>query len=259
MGSGIKITHDEFIRKLNNIQPDLTLIGSYVNMKNRIRVKDKDGIIYILRPQDLLLGKKPTIQSAENRNLAFEIKAKLIHGDLYDYSKINYKNARTKILVSCKIHGEFYANPDCHLNSKSGCHTCGKLSSENKRKHDGVGWKLWKWQERGDKSKQFESFKLYILECWNGEEKFIKIGRTFVKIKKRFEDKNKMPYKWKVISTITGTAYYIFKLEHKLHKTFKEFRYKPNLIFGGMRECFDINIQNEFTPEFIDNLFKEKN
>ena len=33
--------------------------------------------------------------------------AKEIHGDRYDYSKVNYVNAKTKITIICPIHGEF--------------------------------------------------------------------------------------------------------------------------------------------------------
>ena len=51
-------------------------------------------------------------------------KATLIHGDLYDYSKVDYKNANTKIIIICKIHGVFYKTPSKHTNSKQGCPKC---------------------------------------------------------------------------------------------------------------------------------------
>lgn len=50
-------------------------------------------------------------------------KAKLIHGDKYDYSKIEYKNYETKICIICPIHGEFYQTPNKHLNG-CGCPKC---------------------------------------------------------------------------------------------------------------------------------------
>lgn len=31
-----------------------------------------------------------------------------VHGDKYDYSKTSYINSRTKILVICPKHGEFW-------------------------------------------------------------------------------------------------------------------------------------------------------
>jgi hypothetical protein len=34
-------------------------------------------------------------------------KFKEVHGDTYDYSKVDYKSAKSKIIIICKIHGEF--------------------------------------------------------------------------------------------------------------------------------------------------------
>lgn len=47
------------------------------------------------------------------------------HGDAYDYSKVDYKNAYTKITIICPIHGEFQQSPDCHTQGR-GCQDCGK-------------------------------------------------------------------------------------------------------------------------------------
>ena len=47
-----------------------------------------------------------------------------IHGDKYDYSKVDYKNANTKIIIICKEHGEFYKTPSKHTNAKQGCAKC---------------------------------------------------------------------------------------------------------------------------------------
>lgn len=50
-------------------------------------------------------------------------KAKKIHGEKYDYSKVEYVNAHTKIIIICKLHGEFLQTPNSHL-SGSGCPDC---------------------------------------------------------------------------------------------------------------------------------------
>jgi len=59
-------------------------------------------------------------------------KSKLIHGDKYDYSKVDYKNANTKIIISCKIHGDFEEKPYSHLNGH-GCSMCSRINSAKKR------------------------------------------------------------------------------------------------------------------------------
>ena len=45
------------------------------------------------------------------------------HGNRYDYSKVNYINAKTKIHIICKTHGSFLQNPFDHLYGK-GCPKC---------------------------------------------------------------------------------------------------------------------------------------
>jgi hypothetical protein len=59
-------------------------------------------------------------------NEDFIIKCKEIHGDKFDYFKTNYINTRTKIIIICKIHGEFEITPDNHINQKQGCVKCAR-------------------------------------------------------------------------------------------------------------------------------------
>lgn len=54
----------------------------------------------------------------------FEEKARLIHGDEYDYSKVKYINAQEKVCIICSIHGEFWQSPNKHL-CGCGCPVCG--------------------------------------------------------------------------------------------------------------------------------------
>jgi hypothetical protein len=60
-------------------------------------------------------------------------KAKLIHGDKYDYSNVKYKKAVEKIIIICKNHGEFEQKPNSHLTGY-GCKSCGFENAINKRK-----------------------------------------------------------------------------------------------------------------------------
>ena len=51
-------------------------------------------------------------------------RAKSIHGDKYDYSKVKYINAHTKVCIICPEHGEFWQQAYCHTNLKQGCPKC---------------------------------------------------------------------------------------------------------------------------------------
>lgn len=57
-------------------------------------------------------------------------KAREVHGDRYDYSKVEYINSRTKVCIICPIHGEFWVRPDIHL---SGC-LCKKCILEKQKR-----------------------------------------------------------------------------------------------------------------------------
>ena len=61
-------------------------------------------------------------------------KAKAVHGDKYDYSKVNYVDAITKVCIICPEHGEFWQTPNMHINDKNGCKLCGIKNRSNKRK-----------------------------------------------------------------------------------------------------------------------------
>ena len=58
-----------------------------------------------------------------NKTELFIEKAIKIHGDKYNYSKVEYINARSNIIIICKIHGEFNQVARNHL-SNSGCKEC---------------------------------------------------------------------------------------------------------------------------------------
>ena len=75
-------------------------------------------------------GQKAKNQRQILGNTLFIQKAKKIHGDKYDYSKINYVNSDTKVCIVCPEHGEFWQTPSSHLSGR-GCKLCNKLSNKN--------------------------------------------------------------------------------------------------------------------------------
>ena len=71
------------------------------------------------------------VENARRSNTEeFIQKAKAVHDDKYDYSKINYINNSTNITIICKEHGEFKQAPHNHLRGK-GCWKCGRKVTEN--------------------------------------------------------------------------------------------------------------------------------
>ena len=54
-------------------------------------------------------------------------KAHKVHGDKYDYSKVEYINTMTKVCIICPTHGDFWQTPNNHLKGK-GCAKCSHQS-----------------------------------------------------------------------------------------------------------------------------------
>lgn len=54
----------------------------------------------------------------------FITRATKLHNGKYDYSKVNYKNTDTKVIIGCPIHGDFEQTPHHHLKG-IGCPMCG--------------------------------------------------------------------------------------------------------------------------------------
>jgi hypothetical protein len=56
----------------------------------------------------------------------FVTRARKIHGDKYNYSRVKYEHCQTKVIIICKIHGVFKQTPSSHLYG-CGCPKCGHL------------------------------------------------------------------------------------------------------------------------------------
>lgn len=58
-------------------------------------------------------------------------KSKKVHGNKFDYSRVEYKDSHTKVCIICPEHGEFYQPPTNHL-SGNACPKCAYQYSHGK-------------------------------------------------------------------------------------------------------------------------------
>lgn len=58
-------------------------------------------------------------------------KAQRIHGNRYDYSKVEYTKKGVHVTIICRKHGEFQQTPNNHYNSVIGCNACKLESTES--------------------------------------------------------------------------------------------------------------------------------
>lgn len=144
--NSIRLTTEKFVEKAKNIHGDKYDYSKVVYKGNKEKVCiicPKHGEFWQF-PSNHLSGKgcfacRNELNSANNTSSTEEFieKAKIVHGDKYDYSKVDYKSAKEKVCIICPEHGEFWQRPTNHL-SGFGCPMCfkGKSSKELKLKND---------------------------------------------------------------------------------------------------------------------------
>lgn len=94
-------------------------------------------------------------------------RARLIHGDKYDYSKVEYKGYNVKVCIICPIHGEFLMTPHGLLDGY-GCRRC--YNERQKSLVCGVGLNDSVIPVYGDKS--YNLWKCMIKRCYDGAERY---------------------------------------------------------------------------------------
>lgn len=124
----------DFIEKANKIHNnkyDYSLVD-YKNNRTLIKIRCKNhDFIFSQRPYNHIKGEKGCVYCSDlkmNTN-KFIVKSSKIHMDGYDYSLVDYKNARSKVEIRCKKHGIFNQRPNDHLNG-SGCPKCSTSKGE---------------------------------------------------------------------------------------------------------------------------------
>lgn len=164
----------------------------------------------------------------------FLYKANLVHSLRYGYDFVDYTDSKTKVKIKCYEHGYFIQSPGHHLRG-NGCPKCSEINNQN----NPVGWTVTNWEKASQRSKVFDSFKVYIIRCYNDTEVFYKIGRTFKTTKARFKSKNEMPYNYEIIKEIIfDNARDCFNAENDLKRLNKSNKYIPLIHFNGKYECF---------------------
>ena len=134
----------------------------------------------------------------------------------YDYSNTVYTRSNKKLTIRCPTHGEFTVSANRHLQG-GGCQKCSSETRVVNRPNVGPGWTYSRWESTGKTSASFDSFKVYVIRCWDGNEEFIKIGKTYRTVRSRFRPCH-LPYKWEVLKLVEGDARLISELESSLHK-----------------------------------------
>jgi hypothetical protein len=122
-----KYSQETFFQKVNKVHDNKYCYDKtiFIDCNTRIEILCKTHGLFIQSPKDHINGNGCYKCCGKIKNTEdFIEKASLRHNNLYDYSKVKYINARGKICIICKTHGEFSQSPNDHLNG-CGCQKCG--------------------------------------------------------------------------------------------------------------------------------------
>lgn len=137
-----KYSNNEFIKKAKEVHGNKYNYSNveYINSQTKVCIICPEHGEFWQTPANHLQGqncpKCSTFITHEEQKSSVEDfikKAKEIHGDKYDYSKVSYINNKTKVCIICPEHGEFWQRPDKHIFAKRGCPKCGKTQKLTKK------------------------------------------------------------------------------------------------------------------------------
>lgn len=133
-------TKEEFIEKGIFLYEGLFDYSNVIYVNSRTKVLIHSNLInedFLITPSKFLQGDikkkyfgiKTKFPESLNKEIFIQ-RAKLIHGNLYDYSKVEYKNNKTKVEIICSKHGSFWQIPNNHLLNLQGCPKCSQSKGE---------------------------------------------------------------------------------------------------------------------------------
>ena len=125
-----KKTTEEFISELKQIHGnnyDYSKVVYEGANKHITLICPKHGE-FAMQPAELLHGRSCPKCAADKKRKSqddFIRQANTVHNGFFDYSKVNYKNSHSKVVITCPLHGDFEQSPIKHINGQ-GCPTCAK-------------------------------------------------------------------------------------------------------------------------------------
>jgi len=131
-----KITEERIKCKFGDIYDYSKL--NYIDINSKITIICPEHGEFQIFPRNYLKSKVGCPKCAhkikgmnkiKKNSKVFVIKAKDVHKNKYDYSKVEYKGAHNKVCIICPEHGEFWQTPSAHLYGQ-GCPTCAKIKAK---------------------------------------------------------------------------------------------------------------------------------
>ena len=133
--NNVKLTTKEFITRAKETHGDRYnySLTDYVNDNYKVNVTCLKHGLFKVKAGNHLRGDNCS-KCTRNKKLTlneFINKSNITHNNKYNYSRSEYINNSTKLIITCPLHDEFKQNPNNHLNG-NGCPKCKESKGERK-------------------------------------------------------------------------------------------------------------------------------
>ena len=126
-----KLSTEKFIQKVIEVHGDVYTYENtkYQHSQEKVLVNCPVHGTFETRPAMFLSGRGCQVCGKEKSGRPymeqdeFIANAKKKHGNNYEYSKVQYEHSMKKVIITCKIHGDFQQTPTLH-SSGAGCQKC---------------------------------------------------------------------------------------------------------------------------------------
>ncbi len=132
---GKKFTKEEFLERAKKVHGDKYDYSKveYINCETNVCIICQKHGEFWQTPVNHILGHDcPKCKGRGLNTKEIVKKFKEVHGDKYDYSKVEFVKMHEKVCIICHEHGEFWQTPSKHLIGR-GCPKCGKMSAAKKQ------------------------------------------------------------------------------------------------------------------------------
>jgi len=129
-----KLTKEEFILKGKKVHNDTYDYSKtiYINCMEKVVIICPVHGEFEQTPLNHIQGNickkcsSKLVSFNQRKNNEFIEKSNMKYNFKFDYSKVDYINRNTKVVIICPVHGEFMETPVNHLN-RNGCNQCSKI------------------------------------------------------------------------------------------------------------------------------------
>ena len=170
---------------------------------------------------------RPILQKFTTKKFIKQAQSK--HGNLYDYSKVQYAGTEIPVEIVCHKHGSFFQTPHDHYSGEAGCTKCTKIDNN----------------PGGYNPKRFQNNPtlattpgiLYLVSLEMPDDSALKIGITKMTVSQRFSVRC-YPYNIQPILEVKTTLQQAFTHEQQTLDQFSHYAYCPSWVLDGRTECF---------------------